>query len=54
MRRNLVRIITKTETFYAIRAEGPQEAMERVLAGDGEQSGESFPEPHIFVISLES
>jgi len=54
MSRFQVRVITKTETSYTIDAEGPQDAVERVLVGLGDKGDEDYPEPDIFVAELES
>ena len=53
MRRFVVRVITKTDTPYTVEAESAQEAVERVLAGFGDKGDEDYPEPDIFVKSLE-
>jgi hypothetical protein len=53
MRRYQRYIITKTETLYAVWAKTLLEAMERVLAGLGEQEHEDYPGPNIFVRQLE-
>jgi len=53
MKRYQVRIVTKTEIPYIVNAESPQEAMERVLAGEGEAGDSDYPEPDIFVKELE-
>jgi len=49
MKRFTVRVITKCETRYTVAAESQQDAMERVLAGEGEAGNEDYLEPDIFV-----
>lgn len=53
MNRYQVRITTKTEIPYTVTAESPQDAIERVLAGEGEAGDPDYPEPDIFVKELE-
>lgn len=38
---------------YTVEAENSQDAIERVLAGEGDKGDEDYPEPDIFVKSLE-
>ncbi len=53
MNRFQVRIIKKSEVSYTLSAESPQDAIERVLAGEGEASDEDYLEPDIFAKELE-
>jgi hypothetical protein len=53
MKRYQVRVITKCETRYTVDAESSQDAIERVLAGDGEAGDADYPEPDIFAKELE-
>lgn len=53
MKRFHVRVITKCETIYTVDAESSQEAIERVLAGDGEAGDPDYPEPDIFTKEVE-
>lgn len=53
MNRFAVRIEQRTVIPYTVEAESPQDAIERVLAGFGDQGDEDYPEPDIFVKSLE-
>lgn len=53
MSRFAVRIEQRTVIPYTVEAENEQDAMERVLAGEGDKGDEDYPEPDIFVKSLE-
>lgn len=53
MRRFVVRITTKTEQPYTVSADSVQDAMERVLGGEGEEGDPDYPEPDITVCELE-
>jgi len=53
MKRYQVRVITKCETRYTVDAETQQDAIERVLAGEGEAGNDDYPEPDIFANELE-
>lgn len=53
MNRYQVRIVTKTDIPYTVNAESPQDAIERVLAGEGEAGDVDYPEPDIFAKELE-